>query len=74
MKKILWLGGFLFFFYLGMDALMTGETQGFSARGSDRKINFENNPIEYVFMILFCFGFSFYLLKTALCHKDKNKQ
>jgi len=53
-----------------MDALMTGETQGFSARGSDRKINFENNPIEYDFIL---FWIQFYLLKTALCHKDKNK-
>mgnify|MGYP000005818945 FL=1 len=70
MKRILRFVGFLFCFYLGIDALIMGETQGFSARGTDRMINFESNPIEYILMILFCFVFGVYLLKIALFNKD----
>ena len=72
MKNILWFLGGIFFFYLGLDALITGETSGFSARGTSRVVTFKTHPIEYPLCVLLLLGFGSYLLKIAIFHKGDN--
>lgn len=49
-----------FLIYLGLAGLFTGEIDSFGmVRGRGQYVNYNSNPFEYCFQVLFCLGTGF---------------